>query len=864
MLRISERDGYNGHTMTETTPPPPAEINPRPRLNLAVVAFDVALIILIVIGVFYRFNWVNWNQDTDLHPDEYGLTGTLTQLSMPKDLAEYFNTRISPISPYQKYDENGNPTNNGPDNRMRWGQWPLILIRGTAEALNKLQMMVPAPESGERWNFTGYGEMRLLGRSLSALADTLSLLMIFLIGSRLYGRRVGLLAAALSALAVMQIQQSHFMTVDNFAGFFTTVTMYACVRVAQSAPVARAAQQIDPNNPSTGAQEISQGEQIRPYGPAWQALGWYALFGLGFGMALASKVNLAPLGGMIFVAFLISVAQTKLKYTSDLKRVLGFGLLFLVVGLLTSAMAFRVAHPMAFRTSTMHVTPGSGLLPEVTFVTAPGDTTVLTLSLNPDWFESMGVASGESSGVGGGPPGEQWAHRTRVVFALVNMVMWGMGLALGLACWIGLFAALWQVLRYGRNWQAHLLPLIWAGGYFGFMGTRWVMSTRYFLPIYPFMCLLAAWALLELWRWAQETQPVLPWRKALAGLAIGVTLLGALAWASAFVQAVYNTPHTRIQAAHWIFQNMAGPFHLTLRDAQGNLVSEPIPAMDGQPITPGFPYMQPFVAPVSGELAQITLPHVQSNGQASLRIVIASNPDGTGEIGETTVAIPLTKSEVTGAFKSGAQLTADTTYYILASTQGSATVSVFQNILANESWDEGLPMRFEGRDPFGGLYRGLSMEVRWYDDENKKSMFLDVIAQTDYIILPSQRGIWSTCRIPLTYPMTMDYYRALFDGRLGFDLAASFSAPMKLGPLQISDVGGTFAWNQTPPLPLFNSSSLAAEEAFSVYDHPPVWIFKKRADFNIDKVKPILDKADLSKVIIQQPRDSEGDWCPAQ
>jgi hypothetical protein len=96
---------------------------------------------------------------------------------------------------------------------------------------------------------------------------------------------------------------------------------------------------------------------------------------------------------------------------------------------------------------------------------------------------------------------------------------------------------------------------------------------------------------------------------------------------------------------------------------------------------------------------------------------------------------------------------------------------------------------------------------------------------------------------------------------LGFDLVATFTAPMKIGPLNVSDVAGTFTWNQTPQMPLFNHNILSAEEAFSVYDHPPVWIFKKRADFNIQTVENVLNSVDLSKVIVQSPKYATGAPC---
>jgi hypothetical protein len=186
----------------------------RSRVWLAGLALEAVLVSLIWVGVFLRFHGDDWSQGANLHPDEYGLANTLSQLALPRSIGEYFNTRLSPLSPYQKYDGNGQPAAAGADNRMRWGQWPITIIRCAAE------------EAG----LTGYGELVRLGRRLSALADCLTLLFLLLIGCRLYGRRIALLATALSAMAVMPIQQSHFMTVDTFAALFTVAAIYCAGR----------------------------------------------------------------------------------------------------------------------------------------------------------------------------------------------------------------------------------------------------------------------------------------------------------------------------------------------------------------------------------------------------------------------------------------------------------------------------------------------------------------------------------------------------------------------------------------------------------------------------------------------------------
>ena len=101
---------------------------------------------------------------------------------------------------------------------MRWGQWPIILLKWSAELTDN----------------TGYTEQRLFGRQMAATADTVAIFVILIIGWRLYSLRHGLLAGALSSLAVMQIQQSHFMTSDMFAVAFTALTMWMGVEVALS------------------------------------------------------------------------------------------------------------------------------------------------------------------------------------------------------------------------------------------------------------------------------------------------------------------------------------------------------------------------------------------------------------------------------------------------------------------------------------------------------------------------------------------------------------------------------------------------------------------------------------------------------
>jgi len=96
--------------------------------------------------------------------------------------------------------------------------------------------------------------------------------------------------------------------------------------------------------------------------------------------------------------------------------------------------------------------------------------------------------------------------------------------------------------------------------------------------------------------------------------------------------------------------------------------------------------------------------------------------------------------------------------------------------------------------------------------------------------------------------MTLRLYSALFDGSLGFTLEKTFQETFELGPLRVSD---QYLPTYTGPKWL---NEFEAEEAFHVYDHPVVFIFKKTRAYSKENTEKILDSAPLNRIDTRQPR----------
>ena len=496
--------------------------------------WKLALIVVLVLGLALRTRGLNWDEGQHLHPDERFLTMVESAIRLPSSLGEYFDTAQSPLNPY-----------NNNFGSFVYGTAPLFFVRLIGELIG----------------LTGYEKMVLLGRALSAIADVFVLVMTFFIGRRLYGLRIGLLAALLYALSVLPIQQSHFFTVDTFTNIPLMLAFWFTL-------------------------DIAEGKRG----------GWaFILAGACFGLMLASRINLAPFIGIIAIAALLRL----IKSLEDVQR------MTVEVGNLNLEKTFETADPAALDSTavgealpTRSFRMGPLLIeieykPEARAGTAGGDAKanhwvsvrrvllglILAvvaaiiifriaqpyafdgfLKFNPQFLDDMSKAQRVVSGQDDYPPGHQWTNRAPYWFPWYNIVFWGLGPALGFAAWLGVALAAFQVWR-NRRWE-HLLILLWVVGMFFYHGQQFVKTMRYFLPLYPFLAIFAAFFLFAVWDRAkaliQDVRDVRVARSTqfFSGMLFVIVIGLTFFWAAASTS-IYTRTNTRVAASRWIYANVS-------------------------------------------------------------------------------------------------------------------------------------------------------------------------------------------------------------------------------------------------------------------------------------------------------------------
>lgn len=786
----------------------------------------LGLLLVLALAAFLRFRGSDWGNLEHQHPDELFLTSVTYNIALPgadpsvlgpppsaalrpwraqypsvyhdcERWGGYFDTACSPLNPHNRGDA-----------FYAYGTLPIFMVRLIAELTDQVS------------------NIKLLGRQMSAAMDVLNVLLIYLIALRLYNRRVALLAATFLALAVMPIQQSHFYTTDNFAVAFMTLATYFAVEILVSREERMALTEAENGMPGTQYlwQILSSVVRTRLF--------WFSvLFGIAFGMAMASKISAAPLAFLLPLAFFLRFWKREQPLSPETWR---FILICLVAGGLAALLSFRLFQPYAFD----------------------------GLGLNPAWLANIREQRAQATPYSDLPWNLQWARRTRL-YSFQNLTVWGLGLPLGILAWLGFLVMAWRILR--GEWRQHLLLWSWTAFYFTWQSLQYNPTMRYQLPIYPFLALMAAWVVFLP---VTGTKPLSRFfRFALPALGAVVLLLTA-GWALAF-SSIYTRDEPRIAASRWIYENVPGPITLQVQTDDGRIDRQPLPYLQGSYLTAATPYLLTFQAEQDGLLNSVLLPHVLDTaytGPQTLTLTLAASPDFAPEqvlaSASLTRAFTVTRDPRGEAalleFAQPPRLQRGQVYFLRLEVSGGALTLSGAAVINETDYDFTLPFRVDGYDGFGGLYRGdLNLQVYWDDNQAKLERFLAILEQGDYIFIPTNHQYGQITRLPERYPLTTAYYRALigcpperdiiwcyrvaepgtFQGQLGFDLVATFTNYPRFGPIVINDQ--------------------AAEEAFTFYDHPKVLIFQKRPDYDAERVRAILGAVDLSNVVRLLPGQAD-------
>lgn len=175
--------------------------------------------------------------------------------------------------------------------------------------------------------------------------------------------------------------------------------------------------------------------------------------------------------------------------------------------------------------------------------------------------------------------------------------------------------------------------------------------------------------------------------------------------------------------------------------------------------------------------------------------------------------------------------------YSQDTTRVAASKWIYQNVpadsvIANEHWDDPLPLVLSVEET-----RNSNIEIRNYEtflmevynpdlnpkgleSESKIQQLYDNLQRADYLILSSPRASGSIGQLQKEFPVMTRYYKLLKAEQLGFQRVAKITSYPHLFGVKIND-------------------SLA-EEAFWVYDHPPVEIYKKVKLPNYDRFTSLL------------------------
>lgn len=427
---------------------------------------NLILAFILLLAATFRLQNINWDNGHQLHPDERAIVMTVEKLKFPDTLAEF----LSPESSWNPH-------------FFAYGSFPMYLLRVTGNAVSILD-----PALGQ------YMSINLVGRVLSALADLLSVILIYKIARKLFNSQIGLLSAFFYTISVLPIQLSHFFAVDTFLTSFMLATLYFLILFYEKPRVK-----------------------------------WAILVGLFFGLSLSTKISAvvlaAPIGLTLTIDFLLIFLKNPHKYKHWLphlpKYIKHLSKHALII-CATSFTTFILLEPYAV----------------IDFTNFWAQTTQQSaLTIDPFYF----------------PYTLQYVGKTLYLYEFKNVFLWGLGSILGALSVAGAFYFIFLFVKKERDalFAKEAIVLMFFIPYILVVGKFAVGFMRYMLPVYPFFAFFAA---VLAYKFIQLLNRRVK-NKFILYILYLVIYTSLLVWPLSFIH-IYTEANTRVSASNWIYSNI--------------------------------------------------------------------------------------------------------------------------------------------------------------------------------------------------------------------------------------------------------------------------------------------------------------------
>jgi hypothetical protein len=494
---------------------------------------------ILIFALALRWSGLDWDDYNHYHPDERYITWVATSIEWPADWRNALDPVETSFNPFYwpaDAESDGIVVQQGEARDFAYGHFPLYL--GVA-ATRLVERIGPALRFllAEDWLLTTdvlnsreaieFRHLTAVSRALTGLVDAATILVLFLIGRRVYSPQVGLLAATFLALNVMHIQLSHFFTSDPYLAFFVVLALYFMIRSVTSDTREHVAED------NTG-EKRSLRACLRCGPQTCNILLAAAVIGLAVGSKFAAVLLFLPLATSIW-----------LGHPQRRWRRLG-------AAMLIAFLVFFVTNPFAILDFGCEA-----LTPALHF----GPLSVPALDWRSCYLQNVFEQGAMVRGDADLGFTRQYAGTLPYLYPVEMQLRWGMGWLLGLLAFAGFAWAIWKGILYsGRRFNAtsiaeqgivtpggdaSLVLLAWTLPFFLTTGSFYVKFMRYLLPLTPFLMLYAA-ALM--WQWRSRNGRT---------LAASSVLVVTAVYAISFVN-LYGSEHPWNAASRWIYANVQG------------------------------------------------------------------------------------------------------------------------------------------------------------------------------------------------------------------------------------------------------------------------------------------------------------------